>query len=196
MRTSRKLGPLPGLTIALLAVGAAVQAHAVPIPILGNVFEGSTLTINGITITNPNPFAVTLTTLDPAISNPNVMGDSGDEVTSLKFADNGGTCLTILAKNGAFAANAACTVNLTFTTPPADTGEPVDFGLSEITISYRLDNGPIQTNVFDVQVNDVPVPEPSPATMVGLGIVILLSMYCLRRQTHRFAGSASPEVTG
>jgi hypothetical protein len=184
MRISRKLIATLGLMIGLFTLGVTVQARGAAI--LGIVDEGSTKTINGITITNPNAFAVNLTTLDPAVSNPNVKGDPGDFVSTVAFADNGGTCLTVLAKAGGFAANAACTVNLTFTTPPADKDEVVNTGESEITISYRLDSGPILTNVFDVQVNDVAVPEPSAATLVSLGIVILLAASGVQRNMHLF----------
>jgi hypothetical protein len=44
--------------------------------------------------------------------------------------------------------------------------------LSGVTLTYRINNGPLMTQTATVQVNDVP--EPAPATMVGLGIIVLL----------------------
>jgi hypothetical protein len=86
---------------------------------------------------------------------------------------NGGTCVPLVGVNGGFAANAACTVSLAVE-PTADVpeNEPIDFGLSGVTLTYAINDGPLMTQTATVQVNDVP--EPAPATMVGLGIIVLL----------------------
>jgi hypothetical protein len=103
---------------------------------------------------------------------------------------SGGTCVPLLGVNGGFAANAACTVSLSVT-PTADIpeNEPVDFGLSGVTLTYRINNGALMSQMVTVQVNDVP--EPGSVTMVWLGIVVLLGAAwaakrrkALSRQSH------------
>jgi hypothetical protein len=173
MRISRKLVVTLGLMTGLVTVGVPIRAHATPIPagpILGPVTEGTNATIpNAFTINNPNAFAVTLTFLSADVN-----GDNSDPSDFLMGATvNGGTCLPLVGVNGGFAANAACTVSISVT-PTADIpeNEPVDFGLSGVTLTYRINSEPLTTQTATVQVNDVP--EPAPATIVGLGIIVLL----------------------
>jgi hypothetical protein len=167
MRISRKLVATLGLMTGLVTVGVPVRAHGEPI---GPVTEGPKATIpNAFTIMNPNDFAVTLTFLQADVN-----GDNSDPSDFLMGASvEGGTCVPLVGVNGGFAANAACTVSL-LVLPTADVpeNEPVDFGLSGVTLTYRINNGPLMTQTATVQVNDVP--EPAPATMVGLGIIVLL----------------------
>jgi hypothetical protein len=181
MRISRKLVATLGLMTGLVTVGVPVRAHADPIgPILGPVTEGQNATIpDAFTIMNPNNFAVTLTLLEADVN-----GDNSDPSDFLMGASvNGGTCVPLVGVNGGFKANAACTVSLSVL-PTADVpeDEPVDFGLSGVTLTYRINNGALMTQTATVQVNDVP--EPAPATMVGLGIVVLLGTAWAGRVAH------------
>src|SRR3954451_7977631 len=120
---------ISGTLVASLSILAGLAMLLVPVDARGNIIgvfdEGQTLTINGFTITNTNNFAVTLTGLATSVINPNFAGDPGDFVTSSVFA--GGTCVPLRGVAGGLAANATCTVNLTFSSPPLDIGEPIDF---------------------------------------------------------------------
>ena len=174
MRIPRKLVVAMGLMIGLVTVGVPVRAHGAAI--IGSVDEGasgaSAIINNAFTITNPNAFAVTLTALGAGVTNNS---DASDALMGPGATVTGGTCVALLAVNGGFAANASCTVSLTVT-PTADVpeNEPIDVGMSDVQLTYRIDNGPLMSQTGTVLVNDVPVPEPEPATMVGLGIIVLL----------------------
>jgi len=172
MRISRKLVATLGLMTGFVTVGVPVRAHGAPIgpAILGPVTEGQNATIpNAFTVMNPNDFAVTLTFLQADRNGTN--SDPSDFLMGATI--NGGTCVPLVGVNGGFAANAACTVSLAVE-PTADVpeNEPIDFGLSGVTLTYAINDGPLMTQTATVQVNDVP--EPAPATMVGLGIIVLL----------------------
>ena len=170
MRISGKLVVSLSLIVGLATVAVPANARG---DTIGAFDEGQQLTINGFTITNTNAFPVTLTGLATSVLKANFNGDPGDFVTSSIFA--GGTCVPLLGVAGGLAAGAGCTVNLTFSSPPADVGEPVDFGVSQITLDRIFNNGPVASLVFEIQVNDVaPVPEPESGTLVGLGIAVLL----------------------
>jgi hypothetical protein len=173
MRISRKLVAALSLIVGLATVAVPVNARG---DTIGVVQEGQQLTVNGFTITNPNAFPVTLGGLTEIVFIPNFAGDPGDFVTSV--VDVGGTCVLGLV----LAAGAGCTVNLMFSTPPADVGEPVDFGVSQIRFASTFTNGPSSALLFEIQVNDAPVPEPESATLVGLGIAVLLGASCLARK--------------
>jgi hypothetical protein len=183
MRISRKLVATLGLMTGLVTVGVPIRAHGTPIPagpILGPVTEGQKATIaNAFTIMNPNDFAVTLTQLEAVANGPN--SDPSDFL--MVAIVNGGTCVPLVGVKGGFAANAACTVSLSVV-PTADVpeDEPVDFGLSGVTLTYRINDEPLTTQTDTVQVNDVP--EPAPATMVGLGIIVLLGAAWAGRVAH------------
>jgi hypothetical protein len=166
MRISRNLLAPLSLMVGLVTVIVPVRAHG---NIIGVVDEGKQLTINGFTITNNNAFQVTLAGLTEIVFIPNFAGvDAGDFVTTV--SDVGGTCAVGLV----LAAGGACTVDLLFTTPPADVGEPVDFGVSQIRFASTFNQGPSSALLFEIQVNDAPVPEPKSATLVSLGIAVLL----------------------
>lgn len=173
MRISGKLVASLSLMVGLATVVVPVNARG---DIIGDVDEGKQLTINGFAITNNNAFQVTLGGLTEIVFVPNFAGDPGDIVTSV--VDVGGTCVLGLK----LAAGAACTVNLMFSTPPADVGEPVDFGVSQIRLASAFVEGPMSAQLFEIQVNDAPVPEPESATLVGLGIAVLLGASCVAKK--------------
>jgi hypothetical protein len=180
MRISRKLVVTFALGIGLVTVGVPIPARGVPI--VGSVNEGSTKTLEGaFFILNPNAFAVTLTSMDTAVTSNS---DPSDFLMSATIAS--GSCVDLLGKAGAFAANALCAVDLAVL-PSADIpeNEPIDFGLSEVTLTYRLNSDALMTQVVAVQVNDVP--EPATWTMVGLGIVVLLGAFRLQRTSSLVA---------
>jgi hypothetical protein len=184
MRISRKLVATLGLMIGLVTVGAPVRALGAPIAV---VSEGPPTTISdAFTIMNPNAFAVTLTLLSADVNGSN--SDPSDFLMGATVA--GGTCVPLLGVNGGFAANAACTVSLSVM-PTADIpeNEPVDFGLSGVTLTYRINNGALMSQMVTVQVNDVP--EPGSATMVGLGIVVLLGAAWAATRRFRFLSIAA-----
>ena len=167
MRISRKYS---FLAVALTSFLVPIYTYG---DVIGVVQEGQQLTVSGFTITNTNAFAVTLTGLAASVVKANFAGDETDFVTAVTFA--GGTCVPLLGVANGLAANAACTVNLTFSTPGQDVGEPVDFGVSQITLDRIFNNGPVTSLIFEIQVNDAPaVPEPDPIMLMGLGIVVLL----------------------
>lgn len=171
MRISGRLAASLSVIVGLAILGVPAKARG---NIIGVFDEGQTLTLNGFTITNTNNFAVTLTGLATSVLHPNFAGDPGDFVTSSVFA--GGTCVPLLGVAGGLAAGAGCTVNLTFSSPPLDVGEPIDFGVSQITLDRIFNNGPVASLVFEIQVNDpAPVPEPESARLVGLGVAVLLA---------------------
>jgi hypothetical protein len=184
MRISRKLVATLGLMTGLVTVGVPVRAHGTPIPVapvIGTVTEGqkATTIANAFTIMNPNDFAVTLTFLSADLN-----GDNSDPSDFLMGTTvNGGTCVPLVGVNGGFAANAACTVSIeVLPTGDVPENEPVDFGLSGVTLTYRINAEPLMTQTATVQVNDVP--EPAPATMVGLGIIVLLGAAWAGRVAH------------
>jgi hypothetical protein len=182
MRTSGKLVASLSFLVGLAMLVVPANARG---DIIGVFDEGQTLTINGFTITNTNNFAVTLTGLASSVLKPNFAGDPGDFVTSSVLA--GGTCVPLLGVAGGLAAGAGCSVNLTFSSPPLDVGEPIDFGVSQITLDRIFNNGPVSSLVFEIQVNDpAPVPEPESATLVGLGVAVLLgaSFVVKKRAAH------------
>jgi hypothetical protein len=182
MQISGKLVASLSLVVGLAVLAVPVNARG---DIIGAFDEGQQLTLNGFTITNTNNFAVTLTGLASSVIHPNFNGDPGDFVTSSVFA--GGTCVPLLGVAGGLAAGAGCTVNLTFSSPPLDVGEPIDSGVSQITLDRIFNNGPVASLVFEIQVNDpAPVPEPESATLVGLGVAVLLvaSFVVKRRVAH------------
>jgi len=162
--------PLALILIGLISVVVPFNARG---DTIGTVLEGQQLTINGFVITNPNAFAVTLTGLSASVLVPYFAGpDSGDIVTSVAFA--GGSCMGLLGVAGGVAANGTCTVNLIFSTPDADKGEPPDFGVSQITLDNIFNNGPVSSQLFEIEVTDAPVPEPESAILVSLGIAALI----------------------
>ncbi len=177
MRITRNLLAPLSLMVGLVTVIVPVRAHG---NIIGVVDEGKQLTINGFTITNNNAFPVALAGLTEIVFIPNFAGDPGDFVTTV--ADVGGTCALGLV----LAAGGGCTVNLMFTTPPADVGEPIDFGVSQIRFASTFTQGPSSALLFEIQVNDAPVPEPKSATLVSLGIAVLLgaSYVAKKREFH------------
>jgi hypothetical protein len=185
MRISEKLVASLSLMVGLATVVVPVNARG---DTIGAFDEGQKLTLNGFTITNTNAFAVTLTGLATSVLKPNFDGDPGDFVTSTVFA--GGTCIPLLGVAGGLAAGAACTVNLTFSSPAADVGEPVDFGVSQITLDRIFNNGPVSSLVFEIRVND-PVPEPESATLVGLGIAVLVGASCVAKKRGLIQGRLS-----
>jgi hypothetical protein len=184
MRISRKLVNKLALGIGLAIAGVPVPARAVPI--IGSVNEGSTATFKGaFFILNPNAFAVTLTSMDSAVTGNS---DPSDFLMSATIVS--GSCVDLLGKAGAFAANAICAVDLAVL-PSADVpeSEPIDFGLSEVTLTYRLNSDPLMTQVVAVQVNDTP--EPATWTMIGLGVLVLLGTSGLRRGVRCFLDCSS-----
>lgn len=191
MRVSgKKFVPL-SLMIGLATVIAPTRA---PGDTIGFVQEGQSLTMSGFVITNPNPAAATLTGLAAPVINPNFAGDPEDFVTSVILA--GGTCIPLLGVTGGVPANGTCTVNLRFATPPEDVKEEIDTGTSQIRLETTFNNGPVASQVFEIQVDDdlpVPIPEPESVALVSLGLVVLVGAYLLSRRQALIRRGSSTE---
>ena len=180
MRISRKVVALLSLMVGLATVVVPFSALGDTVAFIG---EGEQAGLNGFTVTNNNTFPVTLTGLSASVLNAGFGGPDpfpSDYVTSVVLA--GGTCIPV---GKVLVPGASCTVNLIVSTPPPDQGEPSDFGVSQLGLSAIFDSGPVTTLTFEVQVND-PVPEPESATLVGLGVAVLLgASFLLRKRVTR-----------
>jgi hypothetical protein len=183
MRISGKLVASLSLMVGLTTIAVPDSARG---DIVAFVEEGQQVGLIGFTVTNNNAFAVTLTGLASSVINPHFDGPDPTDFVTLSTL-TGGTCLPLKSVVGGLASHGSCTVNLTISTPPPDVGEVSDYGVSQLTLDTIFDNGPVTSLKFEVQVNDAPAsPEPAPATLVALGIAVLLGGSYVARKREVF----------